>query len=139
MQLGLLLGNHVRENRLGEVYAAETGFLLSRDPDTVRAPDVAFIQQARLKELDDDAGYIAIAPDLVGEVVSPSDSFSQVEEKALYWLASGTKMVLVADPEARNMHVYRAADNIVVLDEHAVLDAGDVVPAWTLPIRDVFA
>ena len=139
MKLGRLLGNHVANYELGEVYAAETGFLLSRDPDTVRAPDVAFVAQARLQEVKEETGYLPLAPDLAGEVVSPSDSFSRVEEKALAWIAAGTKIVLVVDPQTRTVHVYRAADNIAALDENAVLDASDVVPQWTLSVREVFA
>jgi Uma2 family endonuclease len=136
--LGLMLGNHVLERQLGVVYAAETGFLIERDPDTVRAPDVAFIGSARAQEIADEVGYVPLAPDLVGEVVSPSDSFSEVEEKALRWLKCGTRMVLVLDPACRTVHVYRAADEIVVLDESASLDAGNVVPGWKLRVRDLF-
>jgi Uma2 family endonuclease len=139
LKLGLLLGNHVFQHHLGEVYAAETGFLLSRDPDTVRAPDLAFVSESRLREIDDDSGYVAIAPDLAGEVVSPTDSFSQVEEKALAWLAAGVRMVLVVDPANRRLHVYRSADCIAVLDETALLDADDVIPGWKLAVRDLFA
>ena len=73
--LALLLGLHVRQHDLGVVYAAETGFLLSRDPDTVRAPDVAFVNKVRLAEVDDDSGFMPLAPDLVAEVLSPNDSF----------------------------------------------------------------
>ena len=139
MKLGRMLANHVADHELGEVYAAETGFLLSRDPDSVRAPDVAFVAQARLQELKEETGYLPLAPDLAGEVVSPNDSFSRVEEKSLAWIAAGAKIVLVVDPQARLLHVYRAADNIAVLDEDAVLDVSDVVPLWTLTVREVFA
>jgi Uma2 family endonuclease len=139
MKLGVLLGRHVLDRGLGEVYAAETGFLLSRDPDTVRAPDVAFIAESRLQGMDEEIGYLPLAPDLVGEVVSPTDSFSQVQEKALMWIASGTKMVLVVDPQTRTLHVHRVANDIAVFDEKAVLDAGDIVPHWTLAVRELFA
>ena len=139
MRLGSLLEQHVRHGSLGAVYAAETGFLIARNPDTVRAPDVAFVSQTRLDKAGDVVGYLPLAPDLVAEVVSPDDSYSQVEEKSLSWLAAGTRMVLVVDPGTRTVHVYRAADNIVVLDQQGSLDADDVVAGWRLDITELFA
>jgi len=136
--LGLLLGSHVRRSELGAVYAAKTGFLLAGNPDTVRAPDVAFVSLGRLQQIADDAGYVPIAPDLVGEVISPNDSFSCVQEKALGWLSAGTRIVLVVDPGTRTVHVYRATDQIVVLDEHAELDASDVVDGWRFSVAELF-
>ncbi len=96
--IGLVLGNHVRRTQTGVVFAAETGFLLSRNPDTVRAPDVAYVSTQRLPETENDAGYLTLAPDLVGEVISPNDSFSEVESKAFDWLTAGTSIVLLIDP-----------------------------------------
>src|SRR5712692_7326151 len=80
------------------VYAAETGFWISSDPDTVRAPDVAFVSQRRLDELGDVEGYWPGAPDLVVEVISPSDTYTEVEEKVLEWLEAGARMVVVVNP-----------------------------------------
>ena len=136
--VGLILGSHVRRAKLGVVFAAETGFLIARDPDTVRAPDVAFVIGERLEHIEDDSGYLPLAPDLVGEVISPRDTFSEVEEKALGWLSVGTRMVLLIDPGTRTLHVYRAADDITVLDEEAELDAGDVVSGWRFVVGELF-
>jgi Uma2 family endonuclease len=126
------LGQYVEQHKLGIVYAAETGFLLARNPDTVRAPDVAFVAQERFEAAEQTGGYLQLAPDLVAEVVSPSDSYSQVEEKALAWLGSGVAMVLVVDPGTQTVQVYRGTDNIVSLgiDERIVGD--DVVAGWSL-------
>jgi Uma2 family endonuclease len=137
-KLSWMLANHVFQHRLGTVYAAETGFLLGRDPDTVRAPDVAFMSTDRAASIADDAGYVPLAPDLVGEIVSPSDSFSDVEEKALGWLAHGTRMVLVVNPVHRTVHVYRATREIAVLRNDDQLDAGDVIPGWKFHIAELF-
>ncbi|MFV1965347.1 MAG: Uma2 family endonuclease [Pirellulaceae bacterium] len=79
-----------------------------------------------------------LAPELVVEVVSPNDTFSQVEEKSLGWMAAGSGMVLVVDSGTRTVHVYRSSDHVVVLDERAELDAQDVVPGWTLAIAGLF-
>jgi Uma2 family endonuclease len=87
------LGLHVVANKLGRVYVADTGFLISSDPDTVRAPDVAFVSQKRLDEVGDVEGYWPGAPDLVVEVISPGDTYTEVEEKVLEWLEAGALMV----------------------------------------------
>ena len=92
----------VANNKLGAVYAAEIGFLISTDPDTVRAPDVAFVSQARLDEIGDMEGFLPCAPDLVVEVVSPSDTYSDVEEKVFEWLAAGARLVVVVNSRKRS-------------------------------------
>ncbi len=137
-KLGWILANHVFRHQLGTVYAAETGFLLARDPDTVRAPDVAFVSADRAATVADDAGFVPLAPDLVGEVVSPGDSFSQVEEKALGWLANGTRMVLVVNPLHGTVHVYRSPHEIVILSNDDELDANDVIPGWKVRLAELF-
>src|SRR5437588_276272 len=86
--LTLSLGQHVRTHRLGKVYAAVTGFWMARDPDTVRAPDVAFVRRERVEAAGRVTGYWPGAPDLAAEVVSPGDSYTEVEEKVLAWLAA---------------------------------------------------
>jgi Uma2 family endonuclease len=132
------LGNFVDDHRLGATFAAETGFLLSRDPDTVRAPDAAFVCQRRLDEAGTVTGYWPGAPDLVIEVLSPSDTFSQVESKSLSWLAAGCRMVLVVDPQQKNVTVYESRDHIRVLDNTATVDGKAVVPGWTLSVAEIF-
>lgn len=133
------LDQHVRANSLGAVYAAETGFLLSSNPDTVRAPDVAFVSRKRTEEVGDVEGYWPGVPDMAVEVISPGDTYSEVEEKAIEWLDAGTRMVIVVDPRKRTVTVYRALTDITILTEKATLDGGDVVPGWTMPVKDLFA
>ena len=87
------LAQHVETNDLGAVYAAETGFLISTNPDTVRAPDVAFVSRKRIEGVKKAEGYWPGAPDLAVEVVSPGDTYTEVEEKAIEWLEAGTLMV----------------------------------------------
>src|SRR4051812_16549369 len=93
-RLASRLDQYVEAHDLGFVYAAETGFLIATQPDTVRAPDVAFVSADHADADDDDEGFVNGAPDLVAEVVSPSDTYAAVEEKAFAWLAAGTRMVL---------------------------------------------
>ncbi|HEY6689431.1 MAG TPA: Uma2 family endonuclease [Rubrobacter sp.] len=133
------LAQHVEENRLGTVYAAETGFRLASDPDTVRAPDVAFVSQARIEAVGEVEGFWPEAPDLAVEVVSPADSYSGVEEKVFDWLDAGTKMVVVINPRQRSATVYKSSTDIVALAEADVLAGGDIVPGFELAVQEIFA
>lgn len=139
MRIGVRLGQFVEQHGLGEVYAAETGFKLSADPDTVRAPDVAYLRRERVEETGDVIGYSPGAPDLAVEVLSPGDTFSEVEEKVFDWLAAGSRMVIVLNPGKRTATVYRSRSEIAVLTEDDELGGGDVVPGWRLPVREIFA
>ncbi len=134
-----LLANHVDDLDLGCVFAAKTGFLIGTNPDTVRAPDAAFVGQQKMEALRDDSGFLPFAPDLAVEVVSPNDSFSGVEEKAFNWLDSGCRLVLIVEPESKTVHAYRSRLDIRVIDASGTLEAGDVVGDWNLPIAEIFS
>jgi Uma2 family endonuclease len=108
MRIGWRLGQYVEENGLGKVYAAETGFLLETDPDTVRAPDVAFVRLERLREFGSVTGFLPGAPELAVEVVSPGDTHSEVEEKSIGWLRAGCLLVLTLNPRNRTVTAYRS-------------------------------
>ncbi|MBI4749814.1 MAG: Uma2 family endonuclease [Acidobacteria bacterium] len=133
------LDTHVRTNQLGLVFAAETGFQLASNPDTVRAPDVAFVRAENVKSDLDQRGYWPGAPDLVVEVISPGDIYTEVEEKVFDWLEAGTKMVVVVNPRKRVVTVYRSLTEIVVLTENDVLDGKELIPNWSLPVKTIFA
>src|SRR5437867_3365473 len=128
----------VRPRGLGIVLAAETGFWLERDPDHVRAPDVAFIAAGRLPEGGIPSTYLEIVPDLAAEVVSPNDTAREVEEKIHEWLQAGVRMVLALRPPRRTVTVYRSVQDVTILTEDDVLDGGDVLPGFTCPVRDLF-
>ncbi len=121
--LSLFLSIHVREKGIGRVYAAETGFLISRDPDTVRAADACFVSHESLATVEPSKAYLPLAPDLVIEVVSPSDSSSDVESKAELWLECGSQLVLVADPATQTIRVYENKSEIHVYHTLSKLDA----------------
>ncbi len=137
MNIAAPLGMYVKQQSLGRVYAAETGFILSRDPDTVRAPDVAFVSKERLADLNR-KGYFPGAPDLAVEVVSPNDVYAEVEEKVAEWLGSGTKLAWVVNPRQRTLKVYRSLTDLTVLTEDDGLDGGETVPGWRLAVKEVF-
>jgi len=139
MRIGMSLATHVIEHDLGLAFAGEIGFQLRCDPDTVRAPDAGFVAKARIESAGGiPAGYWPGPPDLAIEVVSPKDRRSQLEGKALDWLAAGTRAVVVLDPPLRTATVYRARDDIRVLTDGERLDLGDVVPGWSARVDDLF-
>jgi Uma2 family endonuclease len=104
----------------------------------VRAPDAAFIARQRVEAAGDVKGYWPGAPDLVVEVISPNDLYTEVEEKVADWLNAGTRMVIVVNPRRRSVNVHCPAADVRVLTENDTLDGDDVVPGWTLPVRDIF-
>ena len=129
---------YVDEQRLGDVCAAETGFKLKSNPDTVRAPDVAFIRQARVGEVGGVKGYGAGVPDLVVEVNSPNEKVIEVEEKVQKWLEAGASLVWVISPKLRTATVYRSLTDIRTLTENDSLDGEGVVPGFSYPVAALF-
>ncbi len=138
MNISAPLHQYVKEKQLGTVYAAETGFKIASNPDTVRAPDVAFVCRERIQQVGDIVGYWPGAPDLVVEVISPNDVYTEVEEKVFDWLGSGTQMVITVNPPTRTITVFRSSTDIVILTENDTLELGDVVAGWSIAVKDIF-
>jgi Uma2 family endonuclease len=122
-----------RSRGLGKVYS-ETGFVIARNPDTVRAPDVAFVRADRV--VPRGPGYFPGAPDLAVEVISPTDSYTDVDEKTSEYLRAGCGAVIVVNPRTLAVHVHRAASVVKVTD---TLEVDDVVPGWKMPLAEIFA
>ena len=120
------------------MFAAGTGFLLARDPDTVRAPDVAFTSAERFPLDAADTRYSDVVPDLVAEVRSPSDSRAAAGRKAEDWLRHGVRLVWVVHPDTGTIDVHRAGEPTATLGEDDSLDGGDVLPGFACPVRAVF-
>ena len=129
---------HVRRERLGRVGGADGGVLIRRNPDSVREPDVYFVSVERLPLDDDSDGYLEVAPELVVEIVSPSDTQTEVAEKTRLWLSLGVLMVVEVYPMTRTIAVHRPGVPAVTLTGDDVLDGGDVLPGFTLPLSDIF-
>jgi Uma2 family endonuclease len=137
-RVGRLLANHGFSTGGGVTLGAEAGFILRRDPDTVRAPDAAFVSTARVEAAGPVRGFFPGAPDFAAEVVSPSDTFAEVEAKALYWLEFGTTLVLVIDPARSTATTYRGRGEARVHRDGDTLDLSDGVPAWRVAVADLF-
>lgn len=135
-RIAIHLGGYVRQRKLGEVYIAEAGFVLTRGPDTVRAPDVSFVQADRTV---DTTGFMPGPPDLSVEVMSPSDLASEVSYKTSQYLRAGTRAVVVVDPEKRIVYVHRSSGTDVLTKiADNVLEVDDVVPGWKMPLTEIF-
>ena len=137
-EIGTSLRAYARAKGLGNVVGTDVGFRLASDPDTVRAPDVAFVRQERLQELGAIRGYFPGAPDLVVEVISPNDLYTEVDEKVAEWLEHGARSVFVVNPRRRTVMVYRPGQPVRIVSEGDVLDGEDVVPGWTLQVAELF-
>lgn len=129
-RLSKLLMDHIDVRTLGRVVAAETGFKLHADPDTVRAADIAFIRRARLPD-PRPPGYPALAPDLTVEVLSPGDRPGETLVKVADWLNAGTALVWVIDPDRGVARVYRADGTETLVSRGDTLDGEDVVPGFS--------
>ena len=136
-QIARRLGNYVDERGLGRVYAAETGFQLESDPDTVRAPDVAFIARERLPE-SEPAGFPDYAPDLAVEVPGAGDRPGEVLAKVADWLNAGVRVVWVVDPERHVARVYRADGSESQFAEDDALNGEDLLPGFSLRLADIW-
>ncbi|MFN2570178.1 MAG: Uma2 family endonuclease [Gemmatimonadales bacterium] len=136
MNLGAELRAHVKQTDAGVVLAAETGFKLATNPDTVRAPDVAFVAKGR-EPPRDASGFAALAPDLVVEVLSPDDRPGEVLAKVADWLSAGTRLVWVVDPLRRLTRVYRQDGSETIVGADGSLNGEDVVPGFVCPLATI--
>ncbi len=143
--LNAIVWMHAHNHHLGAVLSSETGFLLSQPglPDTVLAPDVSFVRAAHVPAQDspDRSGYWRVAPDLVAEVVSPSQFRPEMADKARLWLASGARLVWIVWPRERQVDVWLPghSEPAATLDVSDQLDGRDVLPSFTYPLADLFA
>ena len=136
--LHVLLGSYVRKQKLGWVFAAETGCVIERGPDTVRAPDLAFVRLSRIPgEMPEK--FLPFAPDLVVETISPDDRLDDVMDKVTLWLNAGAALAWVVDPAARTVSVHFPAREPRLLHESDSLDGEDVVPGFRITVGEIWA
>ncbi|MEX0777695.1 MAG: Uma2 family endonuclease [Phycisphaeraceae bacterium] len=136
--LTLLIGNHALRYKLGKVFSSETGFMLERDPDTVREADVPFVKAQRLSGAMP-TGYFEGAPDLAVEVLSPNDRASEVAEKVELWLEKGSDAVWLVDPRRQTVTVYTASHPPMILHQDDTLEGNNLLPGFSVKVADIFA
>ncbi len=138
MEVGRLLANHVKTSRLGEVYAAETGFVIARNPDTVQCPDASFVRRERVAEIIDRVKFLPFAPDLAVEVASPGDRPAEIARKTARWIAAGTRMVWDLYPKTRTVTVDRPGQGQRSLAAEDSLEGDEVIPGFTCRVGELF-
>jgi Uma2 family endonuclease len=139
-RIGGLLYVHVLPRGLGEVFGAETGYLLDLDPDTVRAPDASFVSRERIEAMGGiPNGYLPGPPDLAFEVTSPRDRRGEVESKTRSWLEAGTRAVVVIDPRRRTAVIHRPDGSSRAYGAADPLELEDVLPGFAPALDDVLA
>jgi Uma2 family endonuclease len=136
--ISALLHNFARKKRLGKVFAGEAGFFIERNPDTVRAPDVAFVHRDRFKHPLPD-GFYPEAPDLAVEVLSPSDRAKEVKSKVAMWLATGCRLVWVVGPKKRVVHIHAPKSPVETLAANDEVTGGTVLPGFRTHVSEFFA
>jgi Uma2 family endonuclease len=133
--LAIILGQHIKANRLGVVYA-ESGYKLESDPDTVLGPDASFVSKERIDQAED--AYYEGPPDLATEVLSPGDRRGYIERKLALYLETGTRSVWLVDPPRRTIEIVSSLDNRRMLHETDEL-VDDTVPGFRVKVSDIFA
>lgn len=132
------LDTFAEQHSLGGTFSSETGFRLERDPDTILAPDVAFITTANLMPDRVTDSFIPGAPDLVVDVMSPSDTAARTAVKVQTWLRHGAQLVWVVEPESATVTVYRADGTLALLKSGDTLDGEQTLPGFTYPLAQLF-
>jgi Uma2 family endonuclease len=137
LKIGRKIGDFVEARQLGVATSNDSGVILERDPDTVRGPDVAYWSRERLPE-PPRKGWPNVAPDLVVEVLSPSDVFTSVQRKVQQYLRAGTRVVWILVPEDRSVAVCRSGQDQKILSNGETLSGEDVLPGFSCPVAELF-
>jgi Uma2 family endonuclease len=132
------VGTYIEEHQLGDAFATGTGFILARDPDTVLAPEFAVVRSERLlSDLPGDE-FLPFAPDLAVQVVSPSDTLTEINDKVINYINAGAGLIWVVDPWLRVITVYRPDGSALIVREDGVIDGEAVLPGFSLLVREIF-
>jgi Uma2 family endonuclease len=137
LEIGARLLSFAKAHSLGHVFV-ETGCITARDPDTVRGPDVAFVSFERLAGQDLPETWWQFAPDLVVEVISPSERPKYIREKVRDWFAGGARRVWLFYPRTRNVYVLSSPTDVQILGPGDTLSGEDVVPGFSCPVAAFF-
>jgi Uma2 family endonuclease len=133
-----LLRMYVKANQLGKV-TTKNGFILARNPDVLFAPDIAYVSKAKLLPRAQLHGFVELVPDLVVEVVAPSDRLSNVTAKTIEYLDAGVTLVWLVDPEQRTISTFAPGQRVRTLHEADELDGGDILPGFRVTVGEIFS
>lgn len=136
--LGFFLKSYLRESKLGKVFGGETGVYTRREPDTVRGVDLAYMSHERFACVKSQS-YLDVAPELIVEVMSPHDAWSDVQEKLAEYFAIDVRVVWVVDPKLKQIHSYEAVDAVHVFKTDDELTCEALLPGFVMPLAELFA
>ena len=134
---GAILREFVRAHKLGKVRVGEVGMYVRRHPDSVRGADAIYISNERYAQKQPKS-YLDVAPELVVEIMSPDDSWSEVMQKLREYFAIGVRLIWVADPRSRRVYAYRSMTDIREFAEEAELPGDDVLPGFAVHVAQLF-
>ncbi len=137
IRLGKAIAVHVDDHELGVCFGAETGFLIGREPDTVRAPDVAFVARENIPSPEPQETYWPSAPDMAVEVLSPNDRTGEVDEKIGDWLRAGCRLLWIVDPKLHTITVYRSTTDVQFNTADETVDGGEVLPGFRCSVAEL--
>lgn len=137
LNFGSELRTFVRAHKLGKVQVGEVGIYTQRDPDTIRSADVLFISNERFSQ-QKSPGFLDVAPDLIVEVLSPSNSWSEITQKLREYFAIGVRLIWIADPETRSIFAYRALTDMREFTETDQVPGDDVLPGFSVAVAQLF-
>jgi Uma2 family endonuclease len=137
--LTTLLHTHTRAHGLGRVSCGEVLYIVRRNPDRVRAADIAFIRQERVPSLEARRHIMEVIPDLVVEILSTHDTVAEISDRVDDWMGAGVQMLWIVDPFRRTVTIYRPGRDPVLLGEHGTLEGDPVVPGFRCSVAEIFA
>ncbi len=127
----------VRTHKLGKVRVGEVGIYTRRNPDTVRGADVLYISNERYAQKKSQS-FLDVAPELVVEILSPSNTWSEMETKLEEYFTIGVNVVWIADPKTHCIYVYRSTTNVQQLNVDDVLMGDDILPGFSVKVTDLY-
>jgi Uma2 family endonuclease len=139
VNLGTLLNVYVRPQGLGRVSCGEVLYIVRRNPDCVRAADIAFIRQDRVPPLEARQHIMEVIPDLVVEILSQSDTIAEISDKINDWLQAGVQMLWVVVPFQRTVTMYQPGCDPRLLGERGTLEGDPVIPGFRCSVAELFA
>jgi Uma2 family endonuclease len=135
---GFHLRSFVGPRKMGRSMVGEVGIYTRRNPDTVRAADVLFISNERYARQKSKGGFLEVAPDLVVEILSPSDSFGEIMRKVREHFACGVRLIWIADPASRTVSAYRSPTEVREFGPDDDLSGDDVLPGFSVKVAILF-
>jgi Uma2 family endonuclease len=137
LNVGAEVRDYVKSHQLGKVRVGEVGIYIKRNPDTVRAADVVFLTNERYAQKTKSA-FLEVAPDLVAEIMSPNDSFSEVNQKLRDYFSIGVRLVWVLEPGEQRVYAYRSLTDVRDFGPDDLLPGDDVLPGFRVKVATLF-